>query len=100
MNGPKATYMDILILEEAGLSPEEIALCNERYQKVKNRFSYEDWCKAYAALNSKQVMEGGPMLDGNIIINALLANKKNGKPKRKVFKLGSYSPQQKSGKKS
>lgn len=71
-------------LEQAGFTPEQITLCNQRF-KESGFTDYDSWCTAYIALNSTEKVEGVP-LDGNLVINSILNSNK--KPKR--FSLGSY----------
>ncbi len=84
---------DTAKLEAAGFAEEEITLCNERFAESGFK-NYDDWCRAYIALNSTRTADdGGIELNGDVIIKAMMANHaKKGKLIKvpKAFKFGSF----------
>jgi bisphosphoglycerate-independent phosphoglycerate mutase (AlkP superfamily) len=79
------------LFEIAEFTKEEIDVCIERYKTCEIDTNWDEWVKAYTALNSKKKMEAAGQLQGAAIINAMLKSKAtqtySAKP---LFQIGSY----------
>ena len=79
------------LLTAEGYSIEATELCWSRYLEFPEKISYDDWCRAYVAVNSIVPTKEAP-LDGNVVIKSMLRYASEPqKPKSpKVFRIGSF----------